>query len=86
MNLPTAAHVIVDSTDRTDHAPRELVLLVEASGLNIEARRDSVSTDYILHGSAVRGQKHAYVFAVRRVPSINGVRAMTVSLVRNGPP
>ena len=88
MNLPTAARVIVDRTNETNHAPGELVLLVEAPGMEVSATRDSMprSTDYIVHGSVVRGRKHSYTFADVRVPTINGVRAMTVSLVRNGPP
>ena len=88
MNLPDAARVIVDRTNEADHARGELVLLVEAPGLEVSTTRDShpQSIGYTVHGSVVRGRKHSYCFASIRVPSINGVRAMTVSLVRNGPP
>jgi hypothetical protein len=62
------------------------VLLLEAPGLEIQARHDTVSGDYILHGSVVRGQKHSYTFAVRRVPRLSGVRAMAANLARRGAP
>ncbi len=78
--------MIIDRTDEPNHAPGELVLLVEAPGLEIEARHNELSGDYILHGSVVRGRKHYYTFAVRRVPALNGVRAMAASLARRGAP
>ncbi len=86
MNLPLGSCVIIDRTNEPNHAPGELVLLVEAPGLEIEARHNESSGDYIVHGSVVRGRKHYYTFAVRRVPSINGVRAMAASLARRGAP
>jgi hypothetical protein len=52
------------------------VPLLKAPGLEIQAKHDTVSGDYILHGSVVRGQKHSYKFAVRRVPCLSGMRAM----------
>ena len=84
MNLPLGSRVVIDRTNEPNRAPGELVLLVETLCLAIEARRDSLTSDYILHGSVVRGGKHSYVFAVRRVPSIKGVRAMAASLARQG--
>jgi hypothetical protein len=86
MNLPLGSRVVLDRTHEPNHAPGELVLLVEAPGLEVSTRRDSLTSEYIVHGSVVRGRKHSYTFADIRVPSINGVRAMTVRLVRNGPP
>jgi hypothetical protein len=74
MNLPLGSRLVVDRTNEPKHTPGELVLLVETLCLEIQARRDSLTSDYILHGSVVRGGKHSYVFAVRRVPSIKGVR------------
>ncbi len=87
MNLPTAAHVIVDRTNEPIHAPGLLVLLVEAPGLEVSSTRDShpLSSGYTVHGSVVRGQKHSYTFAYVRVPTAASVRALTVSLLRNGP-
>jgi hypothetical protein len=69
-----------------EHAPGELVLLLETLKLEIQAKHDTVSGDYILHGSVVRGGKHSYTFAVRRVPRLSGVRAMAASLAKQGPP
>ncbi len=54
MNLPLGSRVIIDRTNEPNHAPGELVLLVEAPGLEIEARHNELSGDYILHGSVVR--------------------------------
>jgi hypothetical protein len=86
MNLPLGSRVVLDRTNVPNHVPGELVLLVEAPGLEIQAKHDTVSGDYILHGSVVRGQKHSYTFAVRRVPKLSGVRAMAASLARRGAP
>ncbi len=86
MNLPPGARVIIDRTNEPHHAPGELVLLVETPGLEIEARHNESSGDYILHGSVVRGRKHYYTFAVRSVPHLSGVRAMAATLARRGAP
>jgi hypothetical protein len=86
MNLPLGSRVIIDRTNEPKHAPGELVLLLETLSLEIQAKHDTVSGDYILHGSVVRGQKHSYTFAVRRVPKLSGVRAMAASLARRGAP
>jgi hypothetical protein len=54
MNLPLGSRVVVDRTNKRNHAPGELVLLIEAPGLEIQARQDSQSGEYILHGSTIR--------------------------------
>ncbi len=82
MNLPLGSRVIIDRTNEPNLAPGEFVLLVEVPGLEIEARHNESSGDYILHGSVVRGRKHYYTFAVRRVPALSGVRAMAASFAR----
>jgi hypothetical protein len=86
MNLPLGSRVIVDRTNEPNHAPGELVLLVETLHLEIQATRDSLTTDYIVHGSVVRGGKHSHCFASIRVPRLSGVRAMAASLASRGPP
>jgi hypothetical protein len=86
MNLPIGFRVIIDRTNEPNHAPGELVLLLEAPGLEIEARHNESSGDYTLHGPVVRGRKHYYTFAVRRVPRLSGVRAMAANLARRGAP
>ena len=83
MNLPHASQVLVDRTNEPSHAPGELVLLLEAPGVESQARHDTVRGDYILHGSVVRGQKQSYTFAVRRVPRLGGVRG-TLRVWRGG--
>ncbi len=55
MNLPPGSRVIIDRTNEPNHSPGELVLLVEAPGLEVDARHNELSGDYILHGSVVRG-------------------------------
>jgi hypothetical protein len=72
MNLPSVARVIVDRTNEPNHAPGELALLVEAAGLEIEARHNESSGDYTLHGSVVRGRKHYYTFAACRTSTAYG--------------
>jgi hypothetical protein len=84
MNLPLGSRVIIDRTNEPNHAPGDLVMLLEAPGLEIEARHNEPSGDYIMHGSVVRGRKDYYTFAVRRVPRLSGVRAMAASLARTG--
>jgi hypothetical protein len=86
MNLPLGSRVIINRTNEPNHAPGELVLLIESLGLEIQAKHDTASGDYILHGSVVRGRKHSYTFAVRRAPRLSGVRAMAASLARRGAP
>jgi hypothetical protein len=86
MNLPLGSRIVIDKTNDPNHAPGELVLLLETLSLEIQAKHDTVSGDYILHGSVVRGNKHSYTFAMRRVPRLSGVRAMAASLARRGAP
>ena len=85
MNLPLGSGVIIDRTNEPNHAHGELVLLIESLGLEIHAQHDAASGDYILHGSVIRGGKHRYTFAVRRMRRLSGVRAMAASLARKGP-
>jgi len=68
MNLPLGSRVVIDRTNEPNHAPGEVVLHLEAPGLEIQATRNSLTTDYIVHGSVVRGERHSYTFASVRVP------------------
>jgi hypothetical protein len=85
MNLPLGSRVVIDRTNEPNHAPGELVLLVEAPGLEVQTTCDSLTDQFIVHASVIRGARHSFTFCNCRVPTINGAKAMTVSLIRNGP-
>ncbi len=64
MNLPTAARVIVDRTNETNHAPGELVLLVEAPGMEV-AQRATRCPVHRLHRSRFCGSRSQAQLHVR---------------------
>jgi hypothetical protein len=86
MNLPLGSRVIIDRTNEPNHAPGELALLVKSLGLEIQASTTPRAAITFCTARWSRGRNHYYTFAVRRVPSVNGVRAMAASLARRGAP